>query len=72
MGSLSGSCVLSHAVPAVGQSESEGIQHRVLATSKTSTMERELNAAAEAGFRFQSVMGGESAFKTRRLALTIG
>lgn len=38
-----------------------GIQYRVLATSKTSTMEKELNAAAEAGFRFQAVMGGETA-----------
>lgn len=34
---------------------------RVLATNKTSTMEKELNDAAEAGFRFVSVMGGETA-----------
>jgi hypothetical protein len=38
------------------------IEYRVLATSKTSTMEKELNAAAEAGYRFASVMGGETAF----------
>ena len=38
------------------------VDHRVLATSKTSTMEKELNEAAEMGFRFQAVMGGESAF----------
>jgi hypothetical protein len=38
------------------------VDHRVLATNKTSTMEKELNEAAEAGFRFQAVMGGESAF----------
>jgi len=37
------------------------IDYRVLATGKTSTMEKELNEAAEAGFRFQAVMGGESA-----------
>jgi hypothetical protein len=36
------------------------IEFRVLATSKTSTMEKELNEAAEAGFRFQAVMGGET------------
>ncbi len=35
--------------------------YRVLATSKTSTMEKELNDAAEAGFRFSFVMGGETA-----------
>lgn len=36
--------------------------YRVLATTKTSTMEKELNEAAEAGFVFRGVMGGESAF----------
>jgi hypothetical protein len=43
-------------------SDAGGLEHRVLATSKTSTMERELNQAAEQGFQFQTVMGGESAF----------
>jgi hypothetical protein len=37
------------------------IEYRVLATNKTSTMQKELNEAAEAGFRFQAVMGGETA-----------
>ncbi|MGE3957241.1 MAG: hypothetical protein AB7H96_11025 [Vicinamibacterales bacterium] len=37
------------------------IEYRVLATSKTSTMEKELNEAAEAGFRFVTVMGGDTA-----------
>lgn len=37
------------------------VEHRVLATNKTSTMEKELNDAAEAGFRFKAVMGGETA-----------
>jgi hypothetical protein len=35
-----------------------GFEYRVLATTKTSTMEKELNEGAEAGFRFQSAMGG--------------
>lgn len=39
----------------------EAIEFRVLATSKTSTLEKELNEAAESGFRFQAVMGGETA-----------
>lgn len=38
------------------------IEYRVLATGKTSTMENELNEAAEAGFRFQAVMGGDTLF----------
>ena len=38
-----------------------GYEYRVLATAKTSTMEKELNDGAEAGFRFQAVMGGDTA-----------
>jgi len=44
------------------QSASRTVEYRVLATSKTSTMEKELNEAAEGGFRFRAVMGGETAF----------
>jgi hypothetical protein len=36
-------------------------EYRVLATNKTSTMEKELNEAADAGFRFQAAMGGDTA-----------
>lgn len=46
------------AVPAYAQ---QAYDYRVLATSKTSTLERELNEAAEAGYRFSFVMGGETA-----------
>jgi len=35
--------------------------YRLLATSKTSTLEKEMNEAADAGFRFSFVMGGETA-----------
>lgn len=35
--------------------------YRVLSTTKTSTMEKEMNEAAEAGFTFSSAMGGETA-----------
>ncbi len=42
--------------------ESFPIQYRVLATSKTSTMQREMQSAAAAGFRFGGVMGGDTAF----------
>lgn len=34
--------------------------YRLLATSKTSTMEKELNEAAVAGYRFSRVMGGKA------------
>lgn len=59
-------CVLSLSLTATaqspGSSEPTALDHRVLATARTSTLEKELNEAAEAGFRFQAVMGGESAF----------
>ncbi|MFQ3581258.1 MAG: hypothetical protein SNJ67_10285 [Chloracidobacterium sp.] len=43
-------------------SSSRSLEYRLLATSKTSTMEREMNQAAQEGFRFEGVMGGETAF----------
>ena len=38
------------------------VEYRVLATLRTSTMEKELNEVAAEGFRFQGVMGGDTAF----------
>ena len=40
----------------------EVASYRVLATSRTSTMQKEMQDAAAAGFRFVSVMGGETSF----------
>jgi len=37
-------------------------EYRVLATSKTSTMQKEMQDAAAAGFKFAAVMGGETSF----------
>jgi hypothetical protein len=39
---------------------SQSIEYKVLATNKTSTMEKELNQAAADGFRFEAIMGGET------------
>ncbi len=52
--------VLLSADPAAAQDELP-VQYRVLATSKTSTMQKEMQAAAAAGFRFGGVMGGATA-----------
>jgi hypothetical protein len=46
--------------------------YRVLATNKTSTMEKEMNEAADAGYAFQAVMGGESAFGGNEVVLVMG
>jgi hypothetical protein len=40
----------------------ELMDYRLLATNKTSTMQKELNEAADSGFRFTRAMGGKTAF----------
>ena len=57
---LTALCLTLAALPAFAQPGPRSYQ--VLATSKTSTMEKEMNAAAEAGFVCATVMGGETAF----------
>jgi len=52
-----GALCLAIAAPAPAQTHS----YKVLATSKTSTMQKELQAAGDAGYRFVAVMGGETA-----------
>jgi len=37
-------------------------EYLLLATNKTSTMQKEMDAAAAAGFRYRTVMGGETSF----------
>lgn len=47
------------------------IDYRVLATSKTSTMEKELNAAGDAGYSMVSVMGGDTAFGGKEVVVVM-
>lgn len=49
------------ALPFLASAQPAAREYRVLATTKTSTMEKELNEAAEAGFGFSAVMGGSTA-----------
>lgn len=37
-------------------------EYKLLATAKTSTMEKEMNQAGDAGYVYSAVMGGETAF----------
>lgn len=39
-----------------------GVEYKLVATTKTSTAQKEMNEAADAGFRFNGVMGGATAF----------
>lgn len=43
-------------------SVSAQIEYKLIATKKTSTAEKEINQAADAGFRFEGVSGGKTAF----------
>lgn len=47
---------------AVESAAADAVEYRVLATNKTSTMQKEMSDAAAAGFRFGGTMGGETAF----------
>lgn len=53
-------CLLGHSM-AIATPTNEQIEYKLLATNKTSTMEKEMNAAAAEGFRFDGTMGGETA-----------
>lgn len=53
-------CVVLSSTFAFGADDS--FDYRVLATNKTSTMEKEMNQAADAGYRFERAMGGKSMF----------
>lgn len=50
---------------------SERVEYKLLATTKTSTMDKELNEAAEAGFRFEGVMGGDTAFGGKEVVTVV-
>lgn len=52
--------------------EAPGYDFRVLSTSKTSSMEKEMNEAAQAGYVFQGVMGGETAFGGKEVVVIMG
>lgn len=51
----------SSAPPTVLSNASGRVDYRLLATSKTGTMQKELNEAAAEGYRFVGVMGGGTA-----------
>ena len=47
----------------------QGAGYRVLATSKKSTMEKEMNQAGTDGYKFVAVMGGETAIGGKELVV---
>jgi len=57
------------AAPSIVAAQSD---YRVLATNKTSTMQKEMQEAGEAGYRFVCVMGGETSFGGNEVVLIMG
>lgn len=64
--------VLACGMAASAGAESGAVEYKLLATSKTSTMEKELNQAAGEGFRFEGVMGGDTAFGGKEVVSILG
>lgn len=58
-------------VPALASAQSS-LTYRVLATSRTSTMQKEMQEAGEAGYRFVAVMGGETAIGGKEVVVLMG
>lgn len=54
--------LLTSAASLSAQTPAERSEYRVLAANKTSTMQKEMQEAADAGFRYAGVMGGETSF----------
>jgi hypothetical protein len=65
--------ILASLVATVAASALSGAtyDYRVLATTRTSTMEKEMNQAADAGYVFSSVMGGETAFGGKEVVVVM-
>ncbi len=63
------SVVLCMAVtaPALAQSNT----YKILATSKTSTMQKEMQEAGDAGYRYVAVMGGETAVGGKEVVVLV-
>lgn len=65
------SCLLMILCCASSAFAQEQTDYRVLATSKTSTMQKEMQEAAEAGYRFAAVMGGETSFGGKEVVVLL-
>lgn len=59
------------AQPAAGAQAHE-YEYKLLATNKTSTMQREMNVLSTEGYRFEGVMGGETSFGGSETVVVMG
>ncbi len=58
-------------VPSLTAADPVKFDYRILATSRTSTMEKEMNEAADAGYVFGGVMGGETGFGGKEVVVVM-
>jgi len=58
---------LAVAAPALAQSNT----YKILATSKTSTMQKEMQEAGDAGYRYVAVMGGDTAMGGKEVVVLL-
>lgn len=58
---ISAAWALNLAIASSAKAADQPLEYRVLATSRISTMEKELNESPAAGYRFSKAMGGKSA-----------
>jgi hypothetical protein len=54
--------LFTSAISLSAQTPADRSEYRVLAANKTSTMQKEMQEAADEGFRYAGVMGGETSF----------
>lgn len=64
---MSAALSLAVAAPALAQSNT----YKILATSKTSTMQKELQEAGDAGYRYVAVMGGDTAMGGKEVVVLL-
>ena len=63
--------VISIACCTITRAADDHFEYSILGTSKTSTMEKEMNGAAAAGFRFSQVMGGETSIGGKEVVVAM-
>ena len=66
------SLIFAAAAASVLAADSARYEYRVMATCRTSTMEKEMNDAAGLGYTFMGVMGGETGFGGKEVVLVMG
>jgi hypothetical protein len=64
--------VLVSATAGAFETNATTYDYRVLATSRTSTMEKEMNEAGSAGYGFMGVMGGETGVGGKEVVVVMG